>query len=78
MYATGIFSILNDTVCSSLFPSTFLLSIVISGTTSQYCKGGCKAIVDTGTSLLTGPEDEVTQLNTQLGGEQLQGGEVRM
>ena len=36
------------------------------------------AIVDTGTSLLSGPKDEVTKLNTQLGAKQLKSGMVRI
>ena len=65
-------------VFGSLFPSTSLPSIVIGGTASPYCKGGCMAIVDTGTSLLSGPKDEVTKLNTQLGAKQLKSGMVRI
>lgn len=49
--------------------------IVVGGKTSPYCSGGCKAIADTGTSLLAGPKDEVTKLNTQLGAKEIIAGE---
>ena len=43
---------------------------------TKYCDGGCPGIVDTGTSLLAGPKDEVTQLNSQIGATALPTGEV--
>uniref|UniRef100_V5HCK7 Putative cathepsin d n=1 Tax=Ixodes ricinus TaxID=34613 RepID=V5HCK7_IXORI len=39
------------------------------------CKDGCEAIADTGTSLITGPPEEVDSLNQYLGGTKTEGGQ---
>jgi cathepsin D len=47
--------------------------LTVSGGT--YCKGGCEAIADTGTSLLVGPSVEVAALNKEIGALPIPGGE---
>jgi len=38
-----------------------------NGTSLGWCNSGCKAIADTGTSVITGPSDQIDQLNRDLG-----------
>ncbi|KAG5548845.1 hypothetical protein RHGRI_014262 [Rhododendron griersonianum] len=42
---------------------------MIGNHSTGYCKGGCAAIVDSGTSLLAGPTGVITQVNHAIGAE---------
>ena len=59
-------------------PISSLSRFLIGDEASGWCSEGCQAIVDTGTSLLTVPQDYLSDLVQATGAEENEYGEVRV
>lgn len=59
----------------TLLVSSPICSITMNGE-SIACNGGCQAIVDTGTSLLTGPTNSIANIQSYIGASQDSNGQV--
>jgi cathepsin D len=51
------------------------ISVNLGNKRTRFCKNGCQAIADTGTSLITGPSSEIESLNKRIGATSLGGGQ---
>jgi len=64
-YYTGDFSYVD--VSKQGYWQFNMDSLTLSGDSTTFCDGGCKAIADTGTSVIVGPTSEVKKINKAIG-----------
>jgi len=70
-YYTGEFSYVD--VTTQGYWQFKMDSLKVSGDDTTFCDGGCKAIADTGTSLIVGPTSEVKKINKAIGADETTG-----
>jgi len=73
-YYTGAFTYVPLT--NQTYWQFKLDDVLLRGNSLGYCPGGCKAIADTGTSLIAGPAAEMKALNLKLGAITITDGEA--
>ncbi|GFN96192.1 cathepsin d [Plakobranchus ocellatus] len=66
---TGNFTFVNMTL--PRYWEIRMDGVELAGGRGTFCKGGCDAIVDSGTALIVGPMRETNKLNKELGGSRV-------
>lgn len=63
-------------MCEDIFSVSSFPRFSIGGQATGWCSQGCQAMIDTGTSLLTIPQEYMSSFLNTLGAEQNEYGEV--
>jgi len=66
-YYRGIFTYVDVDVVEEGYWQFTMDGVFVNGKPNVYCTSGCKAIADTGTSLIVGPVININELNLELG-----------